>query len=305
MAARKTIIPYYQIIQKLSTEFGFPTEKGLEFIRCFAKNKGHQIISPKYNLEEIQKDATKSKAFLAEFPQNRSFRDIIAIAHQLCPELQTFCEQNGGIFNGLGSRDKGALGKQVEFYIFGQLPNGDPVPDLAWGADIKATHFKTNRSGDYNAKERLTITNCGSTEKYETFGAVQAAATLQTCKYYPKIKSGVLFVFEHSGGKYNDIDANMSKHLMCAFPYDLADMPDEVTKQLNADFIDIQTKISTQTVSQKGQKYLHIHKHGSKGGQTRAFGFTNKFLTKLVSIVTEKPITIKGRSIFIEKQHFA
>ena len=88
------------------------------------------------------------------------------------------------------------------------------------------------------------------------------------------------------------------------FAYNLDNMSAEITNQFNADFADIQNRIITRTVSQRGQKYLHIHPHGSKGSKTRAFGFTNKFVTKLVSIETEKPLTTKGNSFYIDKKHF-
>ena len=66
------------------------------------------------------------------------------------------------------------------------------------------------------------------------------------------------------------------------------------------DFIKIKTGVLEKNVSQSGQKYLHIHPHGCKDGLTRAFGFTNKFLTRLVSIYLNVPIIVKGRSEYIE-----
>jgi len=91
---------------------------------------------------------------------------------------------------------------------------------------------------------------------------------------------------------------------LCVFAYDVSTLDEEVTAQLNADFRDIQQKIRAGEVSQRGQKFLHIHPHGSKNSTTRAFGFTNKFVTRLASINTGLPLTTKGRSLFIEKQHF-
>ena len=62
----------------------------------------------------------------------------------------------------------------------------------------------------------------------------------------------------------------------------------------------IKNCILEKNVTQAGQNYLHIHKHGCKDGLTRAFGFTNKFLTKLVSIYLDVPLKSKGRSEYIE-----
>ena len=66
------------------------------------------------------------------------------------------------------------------------------------------------------------------------------------------------------------------------------------------DYEKIKKCIIEKNVSQCGQQYLHIHKHGCKDGVTRAFGFTNKFLTKLVSICLKLPLIVKGRSEYIK-----
>jgi hypothetical protein len=256
-----------------------------------------------FSLNAIQTTKEGCVGFLSQLPQGRSLRDVIAFAHSLCPELAAYVAANESGFNSRSSRDKGSVGKMVEFYIFGQLPNSDPTPDLAWGADIKATHFKAIKGG-YNAKERVTITNCGSTEKPETLAPIANAESLETCGKWAKIQKGVLFVFEHTSGKYLDIETNLSKRLLCAFPYDISELKETIRSQIATDFSDIQQKIRDGEVSQRGQKYLHIHPHGSKNSTTRAFGFTNKFVTELVSIKTDKPLTRKGRSLYIESHHF-
>ena len=115
----------------------------------------------------------------------------------------------------------------------------------------------------------------------------------------------MLFVFEHREGKYNDIDINLTKTLLCYFAYDLETMPEEVTAQLNADFEHIKSTIRAGAITQAGQIFLHTAPHGSgHGSGTRALAFNNKFVTKVVSIYARKPITVKGTSWFIEKRHF-
>ena len=257
-----------------------------------------------FTLNGIQTVEAISKKFISSLPSGKPLSEVISVAHTLCPELKTSVQANESTFRSRKSRDKGSVGKIVEFYLFGQLPNCDPNPDLAWGADIKATHFKANKQGHFNAKERVTITNCGSTGKPETLLSVANATSLESCKYYPKIQKGVMFVFEHTGGKYPDIETNLGKRMLCVFPYDVSALDQTITDQLNTDFRDIQEKIRAGAVSQKGQKFLHIHPHGSKNSTTRAFGFTNRFVTQLASIQTGRPLTVKGRSIFIENQHF-
>jgi len=263
------------------------------------------IIDRYFKLYQIQNDEAVCSDYLKQLPTGSSFRETVSAAFNLCPELQDFCNSNFPVFNGLGSRDKGSMGKMVQFFIFGQLPDTDPNPDLSWGADIKATHFKIIKNGHYNAKERLTITNCGDRNDYSTFSALVEAPTLQSSKYYPKIQRGVLFVFEHRGGKYNGLEENLEKTLLSCFSYNLESMPHDIIHQFNTDFDDIKEKIRAGAITQKGQVYLHTAPHGAgHGSGTRALGFKNKFVTKLVSVMAGKPLTIKGKSWFIEKHHF-
>jgi DNA (cytosine-5)-methyltransferase 1 len=263
-----------------------------------------QEESGEFSLNDIQTNEEVCQLYLKELSLGRPFSEVKEKAFRLCPELQTFVVNNIQFFNGLGKRDKGSMGKMVEFFIFGQLPDTDPNPDLLWGADIKVTHFKTNRNGDYNAKERLTITNCGDRNDYSTFNEL-LVDDLSSCKYYPKIRKGVLFVFEHTGGKYNDLESNMNKKLLSCFSYDLEKMSDEVKEQLSKDFEDIKSKVKAKQISQSGQIYLHTAPHGAgHGSGTRALAFNNKFVTKLVSVFDNKSLTKKGNTWFIEKQYF-
>ncbi len=259
-----------------------------------------------FSLNAIRGNKSVCMNFINALQTSKPLADVINQAHILCPELKECVEKNRETFNSKKGRDKGNLGKIVEFYLFGQLPNCDPNPDLEWGGDIKATHFKKNKKGHYSAKERLTITNCGKTADYATFASIVESSTLKECKYYPKIQNGVLFVFEYdkSSGKYTNPEENLQKRLLTICQYDTETLPDIFRTQLQCDFDDIKNKITNECVSQKGQKYLHIHPHGSKNSTTKAFGFTNKFLTKLVAHCKNYPITEKGRSVHIERQHF-
>ena len=262
-------------------------------------------MSLTFTLSEIQKNQSKCAEYLSKIPNNISVKEAIFAANYLCPELAIFTKENLGKFSGLRPRDKGSMGKIVEFFFFGQLPNSKPTPDLSWGGDIKATHFKTNKQGHYNAKERLTITNCGDRNDYSTFQPIITSINLKSYKDYLKIRRGLLFVFEHRKGKYDDFEENMGKTLLYCIVYDLEDMPRKISKQINDDFEHIKGTINSGKITQAGQIYLHTAPHGSgHGSGTRAFAFTNKFVTKIVSFYTDKPITEKGRSWFIDKKYF-
>ena len=56
--------------------------------------------------------------------------------------------------------------------------------------DIKVTHVKKLKNDTINAKGRLTITNCGSTNDYNTFSNILNSETLEKCKYYRKCQKG-------------------------------------------------------------------------------------------------------------------
>jgi len=217
-----------------------------------------------------------------------SFETLVHHAYELNPSLKTFCDAN---VLSLRPRDKGNAGKLAEFHLFGRLPNNDSAPDLGPDlGDVKATHIKKTRNG-WCAKERLTLANCGSTASYETLQHL--LAPMKECRLYPKLRKGIMVVLEHS--TEGDV---FRETVVALIPYDLETLPDDIQTGINADYAAIQERIRTQTVSQRGQKLLHIHPHGSKGSSTRALGFTNKFLTYLIARGMGAELKTKGRSTY-------
>jgi hypothetical protein len=279
-----------------------------------------------------------------------SLKCLIDVIHGLCPELRDYCEANNDKFKVTTVKDKGLAGKIVEYKLFGNLPNSDSCPDLEYG-DIKTTHFKNINAGAkaFNAKERLTLTNFGDPGKQENIDIISDKNTIQETKFYGKIKSGIILIFQHQTqsqkqGKKKDknktetvedetqikdedkgetqivlgepildetkkvdtfetIESYDNKKILGIVFYNLDDVfsqNSEITSIFQDDFNKIKTCILEKNVTQAGQQYLHIHKHGCKNSLTRAFGFTNKFLTKLVSIYLGVPLITKGRSEYIE-----
>ena len=256
-----------------------------------------------FTLADIQTNQLICTQYLAQLPRNKSFQSVIDYAHTICPDLKQFCNLNRAKFGSLSNKDKGSMGKMAEFYLFGQLPNNSSNPDLAWGGDVKATHFKKMGKGR-NSKERLTITNVGRTDDYSTFSALMASNDLRKNHYYKKLRRGVLLVFQYDKGTYNSPQQNLKKQLLFSFVYDLNKVDAATWAQLQRDLDDIQAKVKAKAVSQKGQIYMHIAPHDSGGRNVnRALCFTNKFLTKLVADNNNLPHTT-GHSWYIDEIHF-
>ena len=234
-----------------------------------------------------------------------SLKSLINTVHTVCPELQEFCDQNDNKFKITSIKDKGLIGKIVEFKLFGNLPNSDSSPDMDYG-DIKTTHFKNlgkENCKSFNAKERLTLTNFGDPSKQENIDTISDKNTLQETKFYDKIKRGIILIFQNETINYDTVQSYYNKKILGIVFYNLDELFEKhknIGEIFQEDFIKIKTCILEKNVTQSGQQYLHIHKHGCKDGATRAFGFTNKFLTNLVGIYLGLPINIKGRSEYIE-----
>jgi len=246
--------------------------------------------------------------YIKDFIKNEgscSLKKLIEITHSNFSELKNFCDVNTEKLKITSVKDKGLTGKIVEYYLFGNLPNSDSSPDMNYG-DVKTTHFKKIGKTDsktFNAKERLTLTNFGDPEKQSNIDTISDKNSLQETKYYGKIKNGIILIFENEKSNFDTIESYYEKKIIGIVFYNLDNIfekNNDVEQVFQSDFIKIKTCILEKNVSQAGQQYLHIHPHGCKNGKTRAFGFTNKFLTKLVSIYLDLPLITKGRSEYIE-----
>lgn len=225
---------------------------------------------------------------------------LIAKTHEQFPILKKFCEEHPCTAK---TTDKGFAGKHIEHSLFGRMPNNDSEPDLGDElGDLKVTHAKQFRNLGFNAKERLTITNCGSTNDYSTLQHLVDADCLENNRLYRKLRKGVLVVLQHHGEKWTTMEQFLNTEVVAIFQYDIETLPEEMKSVIRDDYTKIQECVRSQTVSQSGQTYLHIHPHGSKGSKTRALGFTNKFVTRLISHYTNRPLVIKGNSWYISSE---
>jgi hypothetical protein len=227
-----------------------------------------------FNLADIHRDDGVCLKYIEQLKSVLpcSFEELVGHARRLCPELAALKS-----LKDVTPTDKGGFGKKVECYIFGRHPNSDSAPDLAL-RDVKATVFKKLQCGGFNAKERVTLTNCTDYEH------IKAHAALEDTKYYTKIRRGVLVVFADECVRVIE-------------PYDIEQLPGSMREVLKTDYQQIRTCVSSGALTQKGQEYLHIHPHGCKGSVTRAFGFKPKFVTHLVAALTLRVVKTRGRKI--------
>jgi hypothetical protein len=269
------------------------TNLELQIIIDYKNDKNYIQILNNYIIDSIKSDGSCS------------LKKLIEIAHVNFPDLKEFCQANQENLKITSTKDKGLTGKIVEFSLFGNLPNSDSCADMIYG-DIKTTHFKKigkNASKTFNAKERLTLTNFGDPEKQSNIDTIADKNSFQETKFYSKVKSGIILIFEQETRSFETIESYYEKKIMGIVFYNLDDIFQKnnvIQEVFQSDFIKIKTCVIEKNVSQAGQQYLHIHPHGCKNSNSRAFGFTTKFLTRLISIYLELPIIIKGRSEYIE-----
>jgi len=257
-----------------------------------------------FTLKDIQNVPAITKDYIKQLSTYLpcTLKHLMECAKLHCPEL---CEKSDCTFT---AKDKGSAGKLVESYIFGQAPNSKAAPDLLLG-DIKATHIKKiskacgdKASGDkataYNAKERLTITNVGATSDYKNLQHI-LDYDLEANPRWDKIYQGILVVLEHTDGKWSSQEKVFNERVVGFFHYNITENPlwMEVIK---SDYEKIRNCVRSKAATQKGQQYLHIHPHGSKNSSTRAFGFTNKFVTHLIAHYTSRPLIESGKSLYFE-----
>ena len=219
--------------------------------------------------------------------------------HEVANHANIICEDLKKLNNSktFKASDKGAMGKYVEASIFGISHNTRSMPDLSNGYDIKTMHlFNSSKKNNlYVVKDRLTITNCGTKNNYSSFHRISTSPLMIECAHYNKIQKGVLFVFQYESTLPQD------KRLLTVFSYDIEKMPHQDIKTMESDYSTIRHCILNGSISQRKQKYLHIHRHGTKKyPNTCALGFTGKFLIKLINIFGGKKLVVAGRANYIE-----
>ena len=145
-----------------------------------------------YTLLEIQNDPyifNKYIRRLNKYKNKIKYDKLILKARVLIPELNNFKLANIKT----NQKDKGRKGKISEYCLFGQKPNCMSSADYGnIGIEIKMINFKILKNGGFNAKERVTISNIGSTNNYDTFNDIIKNEKLENTKVFKKIKKILL-----------------------------------------------------------------------------------------------------------------
>jgi hypothetical protein len=244
--------------------------------------------------------------------KNKSLREILQCARSICSGLPSEEELIKNLLSNKNKTDKGLTGKIIEYGLFGQKPNSDSSPDIIkLGYDIKTCAFKTLKNGGKNAKERQTLTNCGNTTNYETFNNISINEYFSECDYYKKCRSFILIVRNDDKIKFKTLDESLDQTMLCIMCFNIENLSTEICEIINNDYTMIRQTIYEKKVSQKGQKFLHIHPHGAgHGSGNRALGYTANFITLIVAlniaeihkINIEDILIKKGTSISIKKE---
>jgi hypothetical protein len=251
---------------------------------------------------------------LNHYTKTKTIREILNFARSICHGLPSEEELNPLQKSDKCIKDKGLFGKIIEYGLFGQKPNSDSTPDLIkLGYDIKSCAFKNvHDNTGKNAKERQTLTNCGNTKNYDSFKNICDNENFADCKYFQKSSKFILFVRNDDKVMLKTYDQLLNQSILLIIYFNINKIPIEMTEIINADYENIRQSIFEKRVSQKGQTYLHIHPHGmGHGSETRALGYTSKFITQVVALqlseIYKKKIDdiliTKGRSVAIKKEY--
>ena len=269
-----------------------------------------------YNLTDVLSNKIILYKYLEDLNKNiknKSLREIMQYARAICNGLPSEEDLIEKLISNKNKTDKGLTGKIIEYGLFGQKPNSDSSPDIVkLGYDIKTCAFKTLKNGGKNAKERQTLTNCGNTTNYETFKNISSNEYFSDCDYYKKSKSFILIVRNDDKIKFKTLDELLDQTMLCIMCFNIENLSTEICEIINNDYTMIRRYIYEKKVSQKGQKYLHIHPHGAgHGSGNRALGYTANFITLIVALniseihkINIEDILIRnGSSISIKKEY--
>jgi len=213
-------------------------------------------------------------------------------AHEINPSLPNVDD----IIGNRRITDKGLLGKLVETLIFGILNNSNSAPDFTGliesdecVPDLKVTQLLEYKKypGEYRAKERLTCTNINRDN-------LANCNNFEESCYKNKCSNILLFALEYK--KIRTMEDLMNIKILHIMHIDLYPLYKDYIDD-DWSFINTMAKDETRKLSQIGQKYLHVHPHGSKGSQQRALGLKNKFVTEIVG----KDLELKNNRNYLIK----
>uniref|UniRef100_A0A6C0B9C1 Uncharacterized protein n=1 Tax=viral metagenome TaxID=1070528 RepID=A0A6C0B9C1_9ZZZZ len=234
--------------------------------------------------------------------KGKSLREWLNYARSICDGLPSEENMLAQLVSEKSAKDKGLVGKIIEYGFFGQKPNSDSSPDIiALKCDIKSCAFKLFKKIGKNAKERQTLTNVGNTKNYDSFQNILDHEHFETCSYYAKSSQFLICIRDDDKKKMKTVEELMNQPMLLIVFVELETLPLEMRTIINSDYENIRQCVLEKRVSQKGQKYLHIHTHGAgHGSGNRAFGFTSSFITRVVALQLAELHQKKLEDILIE-----
>ena len=247
------------------------------------------IFEYKFNISIVINNESIINDYIYEinsFIKNKTIYEVLIHVRKICFGLPSEQELIEMLKSDKNIKDKGLFGKIIEYGFFGQKPNNNSNCDIVkLNYDIKSCAFKELKNKGINAKERQTITNCGDTNNYDSFKNISDNILFSNTTYYTKSKKHILFVRKDDKIKEKTFEQILSQYLYHIIFFDMEKLPKKMLDVINDDYNIIRQCIIEKRVSQKGQKFLHIHPHGSgHGSGTRALGFTSKFITIVVAL---------------------
>ena len=267
-----------------------------------------------FTLTNILNDKTILRGYIQALNVNKGklLREWLIYARSICDGLPSEENISTMFVREKSTKDKGLVGKIIEFGFFGQKPNNNSSPDIsALNCDIKSCAFKLVKKLGKNAKERQTMTNCGNTKNYDSFKHIVDHEQFEHCPYYAKSRQFLLCIRNDDKKKMKTVEELMNQSMLLIVLVQLETLPLEMKTMIDEDYASIRQCILEKRVSQRGQKYLHIHTHGAgHGSGNRAFGFTSAFITRVVALQLAElhqkkieDILIEGKSVAIKNEY--
>ncbi|MBI29349.1 MAG: hypothetical protein CMI95_05615 [Pelagibacteraceae bacterium] len=288
------IIPdFIEYFYEIDVDFKRPNKPEMfKFLKIYKKKteikKEEEPKTPRDKIIKIESNIPKWKTTDELKLYSTQFIGLtLGNAFKLAKIVNPFLPSIDDIISNKKITDKGLHGKLVETLLYGIKNNSKSESDFTGMIqseecipDLKVTHLLeyVNYPGEYRAKERLTCTNISR------YNLANCDNFVNSC-YKNKCSNILLFALEYKSIK--SVEELMNIKILHIMHIDLYQVYKSYIDE-DWTYITNMAKDKKKELSQKGQKYLHVHPHGSKGSEQRALGLKNKFVTEIIGKDLEK-----------------